>query len=110
MDSVQTNADQVLRHVVLFSFKPTSSAEDIERIAQAFTALPSQIDAIIDFEWGSDVSVEGKAEGYTHCFFVTFRDTAGRDAYLPHPAHKAFGQILRGHLEKVLVLDYWARR
>ena len=42
-------------------------------------------------------------------FFVTFRDAAGRDTYLPHPAHKAFGQVLAGHVEKVLVLDYWAR-
>ena len=103
-------SDQVLRHVVLFSFKPTSSADDVTRLEQAFAALPSQIEEILDFEWGTDVSVEGKAEGYTHCFFVTFRDSAGRDAYLPHPAHKAFGQLLRGHLDKVLVLDYWARR
>ncbi len=84
----------------------------LQRLAQAFAALPSQIEEIIDFEWGSDVSVEGKAEGYTHCFVVTFRDAAGRDAYLPHPAHKAFGQLLRGHLDKVLGhLDLiWVRR
>lgn len=104
------SADQVLRHVVLFAFKPSASEADVAEIARAFAALPGQIDAIIDFEWGTDVSVEGKAEGYTHCFFVTFRDAAGRDEYLPHPAHKAFGQLLRGHLDKVLVLDYWARR
>lgn len=104
------SSDQVLRHVVLFSFKPESSSDDLASVAAAFAALPSQIDAIIDFEWGTDVSVEGKAEGYSHCFFVTFADEAGRDAYLPHPAHKAFGQLLRGHLDKVLVLDYWARR
>jgi hypothetical protein len=110
MASTTNQPDQVLRHVVLFSFKPTASEDDLAEIAQAFAALPSQIDAIIDFEWGTDVSVEGKADGYTHCFFVTFRDAAGRDAYLPHPAHKAFGQLLRGHLDKVLVLDYWARR
>ena len=110
MASSTSQRDQVLRHVVLFSFTPSSSAEDIARLAEAFAALPSQIEEIIDFEWGSDVSVEGKAEGYTHCFFVTFADTAGRDAYLPHPAHQAFGRLLRGHLDKVLVLDYWARR
>lgn len=110
MSAVTNSANKMLRHVVLFAFKPTSSANDIQRIAQAFAALPSQIDAIIDFEWGSDVSVEGKADGFTHCFFVTFQDAAGRDAYLPHPAHNAFGQLLRPHLEKVLVLDYWAER
>jgi hypothetical protein len=104
------SADRMLHHVVLFSFKPTSSDDEIRQVERAFAALPSQIEEIIDFEWGTDVSVEGKADGFTHCFFVTFQDAAGRDAYLPHPAHKAFGQTLRPHVEKVLVLDYWARR
>ncbi|MCB0070159.1 MAG: Dabb family protein, partial [Caldilineaceae bacterium] len=27
----------------------------------------------------------------------------------PHPAHQAFGQVLRPHLDKVLVFDYWAK-
>ena len=102
--------DQALRHVVLFAFKPSTTAGEVAQIEAAFAALPRQIEAISDFEWGMDVSVEGKANGFTHCFFVTFRDAAGRDAYLPHPAHKAFGQVLAGHVEKVLVLDYWARR
>jgi hypothetical protein len=98
---------RVLRHVVLFAFTPSSSAEDIRRIEAAFAALPSQIDAIIDFEWGTNVSVENIAQGYTHCFLVTFADEAGRAAYLPHPAHRAFGDLLRPHKEKVLVIDYW---
>ena len=61
------------------------------------------------FEWGTDVSVEGKQEEFTHCFFVTFKSEADRDAYLPHPAHTAFGATLRPHLDKVLVVDYWAQ-
>ncbi|MCB0161784.1 MAG: Dabb family protein [Caldilineaceae bacterium] len=101
-------ADQVLRHVVLFKFKDSAAPADVQQIEEAFRALPAQIDVIQEFEWGTDVSVEGKAEGYTHCFFVTFADAAGRDAYLPHPAHQAFGQVLRPHLDKVLVFDYWA--
>lgn len=105
-----TPVGKVLRHVVLFAFKPESPPEEIGRIEAAFAALPEQIDVIIDFEWGIDVSVEGKAQGYTHCFFVTFADAAGRDAYLPHPAHQAFGQLLRPHLDKVLVLDYWTEQ
>jgi hypothetical protein len=35
---------------------------------------------------------------------------ADRDAYLPHPARKAFiANVLRPHLEKVTVLDYVVR-
>jgi hypothetical protein len=106
----ETARPKVLRHVVLFAFKPAATPEDVRRIEQAFAALPGQIDGIVDFEWGTDVSVEGIAQGYTHCFLVTFLNEAGRDEYLPHPAHKAFGEILHPHLEKVLVIDYWAAR
>ena len=51
----------------------------------------------------------GLNQGLTHCFFLTFRSQADRDVYLPHPAHKAFGALLKGHVEKVTVLDYWAQ-
>lgn len=101
--------DRLLRHVVLFKFKDETPAEDVRKVEEAFRALPTQIREIHGFEWGTDVSVEGIARGYTHCFFVTFRSAADRDTYLPHPAHKAFGQILRPHLDSVLVLDYWAQ-
>ena len=97
-----------LRHVVLFQFKEETTSAQIQEVVDAFCALPGKIDVIRGFEWGTDVSVEGKADGYTHCFFVTFGDEAGRDAYLPHPDHKAFGALLRPHLDKVLVIDYWA--
>mgnify|MGYP005861738671 CR=1 FL=1 len=101
---------KVLRHVVLFAFKENASPEQVRAVEDAFRELPSRIDAIADFEFGTDVSPEGKAQGFTHCFLVTFRDEAGRDAYLPHPAHQDFVKVLRPHLEKVLVVDYWAKR
>lgn len=101
-------AARVLRHVVLFAFRPETTPDQIAAVEAAFAALPAQIPAIIAFEWGRDVSVEGKAQGFTHCFLVTFEDEAGRAAYLPHPAHQAFVQLVSQHREKGLVLDYWA--
>lgn len=98
-----------LRHVVLFQFKDGTPDENVREIEDAFRALPAKIDGIQEFEWGTDVSVEGKAGGFTHCFFVTFGSEADRDAYLPHPDHTAFGALLRPHLEDVLVVDYWQR-
>ncbi len=102
-------AAPVLRHVVLFKFKDGTTAEQVRQIEQAFCALPGKIDAIRDFEWGTDVSVENRQEGFTHCFVVTFRDETARAEYLPHPAHKEFGQLLGPYLDKVLVIDYWTK-
>ena len=106
-DQVET-PKRVLRHVVLFAFKDTTTPEQIQEIERAFCDLPSQIEQIYDFEWGTDVSVENISQGYTHCFLVTFLSEADRDIYLPHPAHRDFGAVLQPHLEKALVVDYWS--
>ena len=98
---------KLLRHVVLFQFKAEVTEKQVAEVQQAFAALPGKIDTIHDFEWGTDVSVESKAEGFTHCFLVTFRDEAGRATYLPHPAHREFVKLVGPRVEKVLVFDYW---
>jgi quinol monooxygenase YgiN len=103
-------SEKVLRHVVLFKFKDGTKPEDVKKIVDAFAALPKQIDTIVDFEWGTDNSPEGLSQGFTHCFLVTFRTAEARDAYLPHPAHKKFVEILKPYLDKPLVVDYWAQR
>ena len=98
---------KVLRHAVFFSFKEESSEEDVAGVVDAFRELPSKISEIIDFEWGPNNSPEGLDDGFTHCFLLTFANEAGRAAYLPHEAHKAFGDVLRPHMAKVFVIDYW---
>ena len=101
---------RALRHVVLFAFAETVTPTQLQAIEQAFAALPSQIAEIKGFEWGTDVSVENLADGYTHCFLVTFASPLDRDTYLVHPAHRAFVAGLQAHLAKALVIDYWAGR
>ena len=99
----------VLRHVVLFAFKETATPEKIEGVERSFAALPSEIAEIRDYEWGTDVSTEHLADGFTHCFLVTFSSLQDRDTYLVHPAHQAFVAALQPHLARALVIDYWAR-
>ena len=99
-----------LRHVVLFKFKDNTTKEQVRKIEDKFRGLPGRIPSIVDFEWGTDVSVENKTEGYTHCFVVTFADAAGRAEYLPHAAHQEFVALLLPSLDKVLVVDYVSAR
>lgn len=96
----------MLRHVVLIRFKPDTPAGAIRKIEAAFAALKGKIDGIDALEWGTDCSPEGRSQGFTHCFFLTFASAAERDAYLPHPDHRAFSALLRPHVDQVLVLDY----
>ena len=99
--------EKMLRHVVLFKFKDESTPEDIQKVEEAFSALPASIPEIKGYEWGTNNSPEGLDDGFTHCFFLTFASEEDRATYLPHPAHKAFGAVLSPHLDKVLVVDYW---
>lgn len=102
-------AKKQLRHVVLFKFKDSASAEDIAKVEAAFSALPGKIPQIRDYEWGTNNSPEGLDKGFTHCFLLTFDSEEDRAIYLPHPDHKAFGAVLSPHLEDVLVVDYWTQ-
>jgi hypothetical protein len=103
------DAKGLLRHVVLFKFKDGTTPAQVKEIEDAFRALPGKVPEVAAFEWGTNNSPEGLAQGFTHCFFVSFRDAKGREAYLPHPAHKAFVEVLKPHLDKVLVIDYDAK-
>jgi hypothetical protein len=98
-----------LKHTVLFKFKDASTDADVDMICQAFANLPNEISEIKSFEWGENNSPEGLNQGLTHCFVMGFESEADRDAYLIHPAHKAFGKKLGPHLDKVTVVDYWVK-
>lgn len=107
----ETKQDQkVLRHVVLFKFTDVSTPEDIKKVEDAFAVLPGKISQIKDYEWGTNSSPENLNQGLTHCFFVTFASDKDRDDYLVHPAHQAFVEVLKPHLDKVTVVDYWAKK
>ena len=105
--SVTMNDGKLLRHIVLFKFKSEVTAAQIEKVEKAFAGLPQKIDEIKGFEWGLNNSPENLNKGFTHGFLLTFDSEEGRDIYLPHPDHKAFGEIVDPILEDVFVLDYW---
>ena len=110
-EAIQTkNSTPLLRHIVMFKFKDDAEKVDIEKVENAFRDLPNHISEIKDFEWGTNNSPEELEQGFTHCFFVSFENEAGREVYLPHPKHQAFVEILKPTLDKVLVFDYLAKK
>ena len=95
-----------LQHIVLFKFKLETTPEKVAEIIAAFEALPSKIKEIKGFKWGTNNSPEKLDKGLTHAFILTFDSAADRDAYLPHPAHKAFGAVVGPWLADVTVVDF----
>ena len=106
--NAQQSTKKVLRHVVLFGWNQGTDPAYINKIVTAFGDLPKQISLVKSFEWGLNNSPENLNQGLTHCFTITFESESDRDAYLIHPAHKAFVALLNPAPAKVTVFDYWA--
>ena len=97
---------KMIRHVVCFKFKKDATEAQIKKVEKAFADLKKKIPEIKGLEWGVNNSPEGLNKGFTHCFILSFADEKARDAYLPHPDHKAFGEILKPILDDVFVIDF----
>ena len=96
-----------LRHIVMFQFKKGTTDQQIKAIENKFRSMSAKIPEIKALEWGTTVGNRANAD-LTHCFLVTFDNTAGRKVYLPHLAHKEFVKLAGPSVEKVLIIDYIA--
>ena len=108
-ETVESKSSSVLRHVVLFKFKETSAEADVQKVVEAFRSLKDAIPQVADFEFGTNNSPEGLDTGLTHCFLVTFKSEKDRAIYLPHPKHLEFVELLKPHLDRATVVDYWSK-
>lgn len=106
---ISHQTEKLLRHVVIFKFKDTSSPEDVQKVANTFYALKGQVPEIIAMEWGINNSPENFNQCFTHCFVLSYRSEKDLANYQENPAHKAFQEVLKPHMEKVFVVDYWMK-
>jgi hypothetical protein len=108
-DAPANQGKKMLYHVVAIKFKPEAKPEQVKAVETAFGELKNKIPGITSLNWGTNVSPEQKNKGFTHCFVLTFATEKDRDAYLPHPEHKAFGKVLGPIVGDVLVIDFWSQ-
>ena len=99
---------KILRHIVLFRFRPETTVATKARLDHSFMQLKSKIPEVISIEAGTNNSPEGLSDGFTHGYVVTFRSENDRAVYLPHPEHQKFVTLVKPHLEKALVFDFMA--
>jgi hypothetical protein len=97
-----------VKHIVVFKYKPSATSGQINEVTKAFEALKDKISGITSFEYGVNNSPENLNKGFTHVYLITFENVGARDAYLPHPEHKSFGELLRklDVLDEAFVVDF----
>ncbi len=96
-----------LKHIVLFTFKSTSSPDEVKNVAKTFAALYGKVPQVKKMEWGINMSPEHLDQGFTHCFTLTFSSEKDLADYQQNPDHKAFQAVLKPHMDKVFVVDYF---
>jgi len=48
-------------------------------------------------------------QGLTHCYLLTFASEQDRDGYIEHKEHKKFVGLIVPQIDKISVVDYWAK-
>jgi hypothetical protein len=76
----------MIRHVVVFSWKPEATQDRIQQIATELTKLSESIPAIKAYACGPDAGLtDGNAD---FAVVADFDDEAGFVTYRDHPEHK----------------------
>ena len=78
----------MVTHILLWTYRP--EVEEIERVALEgmLRELPALIPPLRELEFG--VVSSWRVHEYSRACIMRFADQAGLDAYIAHPAHKAF--------------------
>ena len=77
------------RHVVLYGWKPSLSLDKIAAVYQELDEISAKLPGRLSYTWGTNVSEQGIAKGYTHCLVTDFVDKEARDLFINDPARKA---------------------
>lgn len=99
-------SSEEIRHVVLFALKADVTPEQRRLVEETSAALLKDTGLIQRYEWGPDLNGGQRAQGFTHCIVMTFRNSDDLKKYLVHPAHVAFKEKALPLMEKLLVVDF----
>ncbi|MGH9166068.1 MAG: Dabb family protein [Acidimicrobiales bacterium] len=83
----------MLRHAVLFRWRPEVTAEDVAAITEALRQLPAVIPELRDYQVGSDVGTDDG--NWDFAVVAVFDNEAARQAYVRHPEHQAVALRIR---------------
>lgn len=95
----------MIRHAVMFRFKPTTTPTDIAAIAEGLDALPRAIPQIADYQFGRDLGVNDG--NFDFVVIADFADTDDYLAYRDHPLHRALiSERIAPHVESRAAVQF----
>jgi hypothetical protein len=76
----------MLKHVVLFKFKPETTEAEIDHMVEGLAGLSDQIEEIREFVFGRDTIHSERS--YDFALVSMFDDLAAMQRYQVHPEHQ----------------------
>lgn len=94
----------MVKHVVLFKFKPETDAAQIEQLAVGLGALPDAIPEIREFVFGHDLLRTERS--YDFGLVSLFDDLAALERYQVHPEHQLVVTQVKKICSAVVAVDF----
>jgi len=94
----------MLKHVVLFKFKPETTREEIDALADGLGALPAVIEEIREFVFGRDIIHSERS--YDFALVSLFDDLEAMQRYQVHPDHQKVIAHVKAICSGVVAVDF----
>jgi hypothetical protein len=94
----------MLTHVVLFKFKPETTAAEIQQLAEGLGGLPHVIEEIREFRFGTDVLRSERS--YDLGLVSSFDDLEALQRYQVHPEHQKVVALVKAITSSVVAVDF----
>ncbi len=94
----------MLTHIVLFRFKPETTAEQASQLESGLKGLPTVIDEIREFRVGRDIIRSERS--YDLGLVSSFDDLAAMQRYQVHPAHQQVVSMVKAYCSSVVAVDF----
>ncbi len=95
---------QLIRHVVLFRFKPETGQEERDEFSARVRALPETVPGVLRPEVGVDFLRTPRS--YDVGLVFGFPDRAALDCYQTHPNHLPVVETAKRICDSIVALDY----
>jgi len=101
----KSDAHNLLRHIVVVTFKPGTSDEQMQAVDNSFKNL-SKLSIVKGFEWGIG-SDEHDTSHIKHVYMTTFASKKDEASYGASPQHQAHIKLGADYIESVSATDYF---
>ena len=94
----------MITHVVFFKFKPETTPEEIQHLADGLGGLPQQIEEIREFRFGPDVIHSDRS--YDFGLVSSFDDLDALQRYQVHAEHQKVVAHVKAISSSVFAVDF----